>query len=88
MQNQSQFTDRERMDDALSSQKFLTETYNTWANECVSPVLKGEFMSILEDEHTLQHDIFCDMEKRGWYKTEPADQNKVCQAKQKFQNML
>jgi spore coat protein CotF len=45
-------------------------------------------MSILEDEHQIQHDLFKDMLQRGWYQVEQADTNKVNQAKQKFQNVL
>lgn len=85
---QGQFNAKEMMNDALSTQKHLTETYNTWANECVSPTLKNEFMSILEEEHQIQHDLFKDMQQRGWYQVEQADTNKVNQAKQKFQNVL
>ncbi len=87
MPNNACFGDREMMDDALSSQKFITEVYNTFANECTSGALKTEFMNILTEEHQIQHDIFAEMQKRGWYAPEAADQNKVNQAKQKFQNM-
>ena len=31
-------TDREMLTDALSSEKFMTENYNTYANECASPL--------------------------------------------------
>lgn len=80
------FGDRERMDDVLSSQKFITEGYNIFANECATPALKSEFMNLLTEEHQIQHEIFTEMQKRGWYQTEQADQNKINQAKQKFQS--
>ena len=78
------FGDREMMDDALSSQKFITEGYNSFANECATPAIKTEFMNILNEEHQIQHEMFQEMQKRGWYQTEAADQNKVTQAKQKY----
>ena len=84
----SSFADQQMMDDALSSQKFITSTYNTFANECASSALKSEFMNILSEEHQIQHDIFSEMQKRGWYQTEQADQNKINQAKQKYQGKL
>ena len=31
--------DREMLTDALSSEKFMTENYNQYANECASPSL-------------------------------------------------
>ena len=87
MPNNTNFSDREMMDDALSSQKFITDGYNTFANECATTALMTEFLNILGEEHQIQHDVFCEMQKRGWYATEAADQNKVNQAKQKFQGM-
>ncbi len=75
------FGDKEMMTDVLSSQKFITENYNVFANECSSPALKSEFVNLLNEEHQIQHDVFCEMQKRGWYSVEQADQNKVSQAK-------
>ena len=80
---QIQFDDKNMMDDALASQKFITETYNTFANECSVPQLKEQFVNLLEDEHRIQHEVFTEMQKRGWYQTEPAEQDKINQEKQK-----
>ena len=82
--NTNQFGDREMMDDALCSQKFITDGYNAYANECATPVLKTDFMNILNEEHQIQHEIFLEMQKRGWYQTEAAEQTKINQAKQKY----
>lgn len=75
------------MDDALISQKFLTEDYNLFAGECADPELRNEFMNILNEEHQLQADIYDEMVKRGWYQTEPAGQQKINQIKTKFSGM-
>ena len=82
--NLSSFTEKEMLDDMLSSQKFVTDGYNTSANECATPVIKSEFMNILNEEHQIQHEVFLEMQKRGWYQTDAADQNKINQARQKF----
>ncbi|WP_312645224.1 spore coat protein [Hydrogenoanaerobacterium sp.] len=82
--NTNQYGDKEMMDDALSSQKFVTGGYNNFANECATPALKTDFMNILNEEHQIQHELFLEMQKRGWYQVEAADQNKVTQAKQKY----
>ena len=79
MPNNCNFSDREMMDDALSSQKFVTDGYNSFANECATPALLSEFINLLDEEHQIEHDVFAEMQKRGWYTTEPADQNKVNQ---------
>ena len=78
------FGDQQMMDDALSSQKFITSTYNTFANECSSAALKSEFMNILSEEHQIQQDIFDDMKKRGWYESREADPEKLEQARKKY----
>lgn len=83
-QNSSSFSDRDIFLDALSSQKFISDGYNSYANECATPSVKTDFMNILQEEHQIQYDVFSEMQKRGWYPTEPADQNKINQAKQKF----
>lgn len=79
------FSDKDIMQDMLSSQKFMADGYNSYANECATPAVKTDFMNILNEEHQIQNEVFTEMQKRGWYATEPADQNKIDQAKQKYQ---
>ncbi len=86
MMNNGQMQEQEVFNDVLSSQKFITETYNTFANECVTPNIRSEFMKILTEEHQIQAEVFDEMSKRGWYQIPPAEQQKIQQAKQKFQN--
>ena len=80
------FSDQDIMNDILSTQKFITGGYNTNANESAEPTVKNAMMSILDEEHTIQHDVFLEMQKRGWYQTEAAPQQKVDDTKQKFCN--
>lgn len=82
------FDDKEMINDALYSQKQMTENYNTFANECSAPQIRDVFINILNEEHQIQADVFTEMSKRGWYPTQAADQQQVQQAKQKFQNLL
>ena len=63
MNQQKPFGDREMMEDVLSSQKFVTEGYNTFANECASPAVMSELMNILNEEHQIQHEVFDEMVK-------------------------
>lgn len=86
--NQQQMGDVEIMNDSIASQKLISGSYDTFANECATPNLRDEFLNILKDEHQIQAEIFTEMQKRGWYQVKPADQQQVMQAKQKFQNML
>lgn len=90
MNNQQQNTmgDQEIVNDGIASQKLISSSYDTFANECATPNLRDEFLNILKDEHQIQAELFTEMQKRGWYQVKPADQQQVMQAKQKFQNML
>ncbi|HBN81414.1 MAG: spore coat protein [Oscillospiraceae bacterium] len=85
-QSSSSIPEKDLMNDVLSSQKFITDTYNTFTNECATPNLRDEFMRILGEEHQIQAEVFDLMKQRGWYQTPAAEQQKVQQAKQKYQN--
>ena len=74
--------------DLLASQKFITDGYNTFANECATPAVKADFVNILGEEHQLQNQVFTEMQKRGWYTVEAADQSKINQAKQKYLSQM
>lgn len=87
MNMQAKFGDKEILTDVLSSQKFVTDGYNSFANECATPAVKADFMNILNEEHQIQGEIFTEMQSRGWYPVEAADQNKINQAKQKYTSM-
>lgn len=83
-QTQKMMTEKEILQDCLSSQKFTTTNLNTFAGECVCEQLRSAFLNILDDEHRIQADIFNDMSSKGWYPTQPADQQQLQQVKQKY----
>ena len=85
--NQCNFTDKEIMEDILSSQKLITGTYNTFTNECVNQQLRTDFLNILREEHNIQQSVFDQMKTRGWYCPAQAEQNKVSTALTKFTNI-
>ena len=87
-QDQVPFGDREMMHDMLSSQKFITENYNAFANECASPEIKEQFMCLLNQEHEIGYKLFQEMQSRGWYSVPPAEQQKICDAKCMFENQV
>lgn len=76
--------DKEILQDALMSQKHISEGYNTFAGECSSVDLRDAFLNILNDEHGIQTDVFDIMQGKGWYTTENAQPQKVQAARQKF----
>ncbi len=70
---------KEVLGDCLSSQKQITAAYNSFAGECVDPRLRSAILSILDEEHSIQADIFKDLKAHGWYLPEQAEQQKISQ---------
>lgn len=81
------FSDREIMDDILSSQKHITDVYNTFSNECVNQQLQNDMVNILKEEHNIQFSVFSDMQKRGWYSPAAAEAQKINETKTKFEGI-
>ena len=77
-------TEQEMMTDLLFGEKFMTSVYNTFCCEAATPAVKSCLMSLLQETHRMQQELFSEMSARGWYKTEPAEDNKLMQEKQKF----
>ena len=76
--------DKELLSDALNAQKQITGAYDTCANECATPAIRDEMLSILREEHTIQARVFTELQKRGWYPTPMAEEQKLQNARQKF----
>lgn len=87
MNTNSSFTDREIMDDVLSSQKHITDVYNTFSNECVNQQLQSDMVNILKEEHSIQFTVFSEMQKRGWYSPEAAQAQMINETKTKFEGI-
>ncbi len=82
------YNDKERITDLLSSQKFITGVYNTFLNEAATPEVKMCMQNILNEEHEIQHEIWTEMNNRGWYTVEPAQDQKLQQEKDKFSSVI
>lgn len=80
-------TDREIMDDILTSQKHITSVYNTFSNECVNQKLQDDMLRILKEEHSIQFSVFGDMQKKGWYNPCAAQAQMIDETKTKFENI-
>ena len=78
------FTDKEQMSDLLQSEKYLTGCYNSYLLEAATPEVKRCLAAMLTDTHSMQQQIFADMNSRGWYPVTKAEEQKITAAKQKF----
>jgi spore coat protein CotF len=79
--------DQEIMDDILTSQKHITGVYNTYSSECVNQRLKADFLNLWRENQNLQSSVFSQMQQRGWYAPQKAQQKMVTQTKTKFQGI-
>lgn len=78
------FDTRAMLHDFLSTQKMVTGNYNTFAGECMHSDLRSDVLSILQEEHSIQNEIFEEMKQNGWYPVKAATQAQITTAKKKF----
>ncbi len=83
-QSMCKMNEQQKMNDLLTTQKFLTSAYNSYCNEAATGAVRSMLTSILADEHRIQEEIFNEMNARGYYPLEKAEENKISSAKQKF----
>jgi spore coat protein CotF len=79
--------DRDRIMDLLSDEKHLTDTYNTFSIETSGRGLHQDLLSILNDEHELEFRLFEEMNRRGWYSVEYAEQRDIDSVKDSYSRM-
>lgn len=78
------FSEKEVLHDALESQKQVTGMLNSFSNECANPEVRKVMLDILNDEHSIQFDVFNDMQRRGYYPVSAAQQDKITQIKNTY----
>ena len=76
--------ERQRLTDLLSGEKFLAGVYNTYRSEAATDSVRRCLATLLEDEHRMGETLFNEMNTRGWYPVEKAQDTKLEAAKQKF----
>ncbi|MCF8012066.1 MAG: spore coat protein [Clostridiales bacterium] len=81
-----QMYDRDRLNDILATEKYLTDGFNVMAREASHRQLYNDAMQILNETHHCTRDIFNLMFQKGWYKLEGEDSQKLQQLQQQFQN--
>ena len=81
----NQMQEKDVMLDVLSSQKQTANSYSVVANECANPSLRKDILSMLQEEHEIQADVWNKINSHGWYPVTPVEQQKIDQAKQKYQ---
>lgn len=77
-------SDRDMITDMLSEEKYLCGVYSTYASEAGTPDVHRAMMTLLNDSHTIQNEVWQEMHDRGWYPTEKAEDQKLQEEKMKY----
>lgn len=73
------FDEKDRLTDALITQKYIASGYNLAAGEAANNQLMDAMLNILRDEHQIHHEIFNEMKNRGYYQPKAANMNDLTQ---------
>ncbi|AMA71916.1 Coat F domain-containing protein [Aneurinibacillus thermoaerophilus] len=84
IQQSPQMTDRDRLNDILATQKYLTDNFNIAVREASHDALHRDILTCLTETHQCARDIFNLMFQQGWYKLEAEEQQKLDQTYQQF----
>ncbi len=79
--------DKNIMQDILMLEKGVCDLYMHGAIESSTKNINQTFKSALDNSLTMQDCVYKEMEAKGWYTTEQAEQSKIDTLKQKFSNM-
>ena len=78
-------TEQERMTDLIFSEKKMSDNYSIWASECTNVKLRDIFLTLLNQSHKTQTELFTTAQQKGWYKPIPqAQADQVQQAYTQF----
>ncbi|MFU0825109.1 spore coat protein [Clostridium sp.] len=68
MQNNLGITDAQLLNDALSTEKHVSSSYNNAVLESVDPNIRKQLQHIQQEEQNHAETLFKEMQSRGWYK--------------------
>ena len=78
-------TEQEQITDLIFSEKKMSDNYSIWASECTNLKLRDTFLTLLNQSHRTQTELFTAAQQKGWYKQIPqAQADMVQQAYQQF----
>lgn len=82
----SNVNDRDRTQDLLAQEKYLTDAYNVAMQEASHDSLYQVIKQNSDDCHQLQRQIYNLMFKKGWYKLPVADAESIAHTFNQWQN--
>jgi spore coat protein CotF len=85
VQKTPEMNERDFLNDLLATEKYMTDAYSTALNEASHDGLYQEILTIFNETQNSQRELYNMMFKKGWYKIEAAEQQKIQQSYQQFQ---
>ncbi|MDI9413883.1 MAG: spore coat protein [Bacillota bacterium] len=77
-------SDRDRLNDILSTEKYLTSSFNTFVLETSNKNLFNDVLHILNETHHAARDVFNLMFEKGWYTLKQEQPQQIAKEYQKF----
>lgn len=79
-----EFNDRDRLNDILATEKYLTDGYNVFVRETSHQDLFHDVLHILNQTHHACRNVFNLMFEKGWYSLHPEQPGQITKEHQKF----
>jgi len=85
MEKGPELNDRDRLNDILATEKYLTDSFNVAVREASHDQLFQDVLQVLQETHQAGRDIYNLMFQKGWYTLEAEQQTQIDQTRQQFQ---
>lgn len=79
-----QMNERDFINDQLTTEKYMTSSYNIALNEASNQNIYQDLATIFKETQDCQRNLYNLMFKNGWYSLESEDKQKIDQAYQQF----
>lgn len=83
-----QMNDRDFLNDMLSTEKYLSNSYSVALNEASHKQLYDDLLAIYTETQNMQHQLYNLMFQKGWYKLEAESAQKIQQSYQQHTGYL
>ncbi|OOE14083.1 spore coat protein [Fictibacillus arsenicus] len=83
-----EMNDRDFINDILSYEKYMTDSYSVALNEASHEALYRDLLAVFNETQKMQRELYNIMFKKGWYALEAADAPKMQQTYQQFLNYM
>ena len=79
-----EMNDRDFLNDALSTCKYLTDSMNVAVREASHELLHSDMLQMLVETHQSARELYNLMFQKGWYKLQAEEQQNIQQAQQQY----